>query len=344
MPAEAYLNWLIQHTNTAWWHDSAEDAELDRGLKRGAVGVTTNPFLSNLAVSKNRSLWQSEIQSICRLGFSAELKAEALMRLVVTNAARKFLPCFEQSGGESGWVCAQVNPARAGDRDCMYAMARRFHQWAPNIAVKLPATLAGLDVLEECTAEGIAATATVSFTVPQALAIAERHRRGIARARRNNVAPGKCFAVIMIGRLDDYLREVAQDNHAPVSESDIQQAGLAVTKRAYAIYRERGYEAKLLVAALRGAYHLTELAGAALLMSIAPAYQELFVNGDYPREERIERPIANPVIDRLRKIPDFVRAYEPDGMAPEDFISYAATQRTLAQFSEAGWKLLESFQ
>ncbi len=68
------------------------------------------------------------------------------------------------------------------------------------------------------------------------------------------------------------------------------------------------------------------------------------MNGDYPREERIERPIANPVIDRLRKIPDFVRAYEPDGMAPEDFISYAATQRTLAQFSEAGWKLLESFQ
>jgi transaldolase len=110
------------------------------------------------------------------------------------------------------------------------------------------------------------------------------------------------------------------------------------------MYCERGYEAKLLVAALRGAYHLTELAGAALLMSIAPAYQELFVNGDYPREERIERPVANAVIDRLRKIPEFVRAYEPDGMAPEDFISYGVTQRTLAQFSEAGWKLLESFQ
>ena len=47
-----------------------------------------------------------------------------------------------------GYVCAQVNPSRAGDRDCMAAMAKRFHNWAPNIAVKLPATLAGLDVLE----------------------------------------------------------------------------------------------------------------------------------------------------------------------------------------------------
>ncbi len=344
MPADTYLNWVIHSTRTAWWHDSAEDSELDRGLERGAAGVTTNPFLSNLAVCKNRPLWQDEIGSICRQGSSAELKAEALMRIAVTNAARKFLPHFERSGGQAGWVCAQVNPARAGDRDCMYAMARRFHQWAPNIAVKLPATLAGLDVLEECAAEGIATTATVSFTIPQVVAIAERHRRGIARARQNNIQPGKCFAVIMIGRLDDYLREVAHDNKAPVSESDIQQAGLAVTKRAYSIYRGCGYEATLLVAALRGAYHLTELAGAGLLMSIAPAYQELFVNQDHPREERIERPIASAVIDRLRQMPEFVRAYEPDGMAPEEFISYGVTQRTLAQFSEVGWKLLESFQ
>src|SRR5204863_4624059 len=108
----------------------------------------------------------------------------------------------------AGVVCAQVNPLRAGDRDCMYAMAKRFHAWAPNIAVKLPATAAGLDVLEDCVAEGITVTATVSFTVPQVVAIAERHRAGIDRAKANNIQPGKCFAVIMIGRLDDYLREI----------------------------------------------------------------------------------------------------------------------------------------
>jgi transaldolase len=139
-----------------------------------------------------------------------------------------------------GYVCAQVNPVRAGDRECMLPMAKRFHAWAPNIAVKLPATAAGLDVLEECIAEGITITATVSFTLPQALAIAERHRSGAQRARANGIEPGKCFAVIMIGRLDDYLREVARDNEAGVDESDIRQAGLAVTKRAYAMYNERG--------------------------------------------------------------------------------------------------------
>jgi len=43
-------------------------------------------------------------------------------------------------------------------------------------------------------------------------------------------------------------------------------------------------------------------------------------------------------------LPEFVRAYEPDGMSPEDFITYGVTQKTLAQFHEGGWKLLENFQ
>src|SRR5207248_5373161 len=133
----------------------------------------------------------------------------------------------ERSGRRSGFVCAQVNPLRAGDRDCMYAMAQRFHGWSPSIAVKLPATAAGLDVLEVCVADGISVTATVSFTLPQALAIAERHRAGIERAKGKGIEPGKCFAVIMIGRLDDYLREVAHDSQVEVSEADIRQAGLA---------------------------------------------------------------------------------------------------------------------
>ncbi len=226
----------------------------------------------------------------------------------------------------------------------MAAMARRFHAWAPNIAVKLPATAAGLDVLEDCIAEGITATATVSFTVPQVVAVGERCRRGAGRARASGVEPGKCFAVIMIGRLDDYLREVAHDQGAGLSEADIRQAGLAATKRAYIIYRERAYEAMLLVAALRGDYHLTELAGADLVMSIAPSYQEVFVSRDLPREERIEREIPPDVLDRLCRLPEFVRAYEPDGMDPKEFIAYGVTQRTLAQFIEAGWRLLENFQ
>jgi transaldolase len=341
---DTYLNWVIENTKTSWWHDSAEAAELALGLERGAVGVTTNPFLSNIAVAKDRQLWAADIDAVLAQKLPAENKAEALMHIAVTRTAEKLMPEFERSQGESGFVCAQVNPLRAGDRECMQMLARRFFKWAPNIAVKLPVTWAGLDVLEDCIAEGITITATVSFTVPQVIAIAERHRRGIERAKQNNIKPGKCFAVIMIGRLDDYLREVAHDNRSPVSEADIQQSGIAVTKRAYSMYQERGYDAKLLVAALRGPYHLTEIAGADLIMSIAPPWQDVFVNQDFARDERIAEPVHADVIDRLRTMPEFVRAYEPDGLAPEEFVTYGPTQRTLCQFCEVGWKLLESFQ
>jgi transaldolase len=339
-----YLQWVIENTATKWWHDSAEAAELDSGLERGAVGVTTNPFLSNLAVRADRTLWTREIDEVIARKLPSEQHAEALMRIAVTKAADKLKPEYDASGGKSGFVCAQVNPIRAGDRDCMLPMARRLHGWAPNIAVKLPATAAGLDVMEDCIAEGITCTATVSFTVPQALWIAERHLAGSRRAREAGIEPGRCFAVIMIGRLDDFLREVAHDTQAVVSEEDIRQAGLAVTKRAYQMYRERGYEAVLLVAALRGDYHLTELTGAGLIMSIHPSWQGPFVSKDFPREERIGRPVPADAIERLRQMPEFVRSYEPDGMTPSEFMGFGATQRTLGQFSEVGWKLLESYR
>jgi transaldolase len=149
---------------------------------------------------------------------------------------------------------------------------------------------------------------------------------------------------MMIGRLDDYLREVAHDSQASVSEQDIRQAGLAATKRAYRIYRERNYEAVLLVAALRGDYHLTEIAGADLIMSIAPGCQSWFIGDQLAKEERIDREVPPDVIERLQTMPEFVRAYEPDGMAPSEFITYGATQRTLCQFVEAGWRLIENLQ
>ena len=344
MKQTSYLQWAIENTKTAWWHDSAELAELDLGIHRGAVGATTNPFLANLALSQHKDEWSGEIQAVLSQNPEPEEKAESLMQIAITHAAARLESRYEESAGRMGYVCAQVNPARAADRECMLSMARRFHTWAPNIAVKLPATAAGLDVLEDCTAEGITATLTISYTVPQVVAIAERHRMGLQRAKQNGIEPGKCFAVIMIGRLDDYLRDVAYDAKADVSESDIRQAGLAVSKRAYSIYQERGYEAVLLVAALRGTHHMTELTGADIIMSIAPPYQEMLLSDELECEERIDRKISADVIERLSALPEFVKAYEPDGMMPEDFITYGVTQKTLAQFHEGGWKLLEDFQ
>jgi transaldolase len=342
MDNDSYLRWLANDTPTPWWHDSADPEELERGLAQGACGVTSNPVLTYRALTAQPAFWRERVGPLDP-SLDPSTKAERLMQAVITEAAAKLEPQYRASEGEVGYVCAQVNPALAGDREAMLAMAHRFHAWAPNIAVKLPVTAAGLDVLETCVAEGITITATMSFTVPQVVAVAERHRQGASRARAKGIVPGHCFAVIMIGRLDDYLRDVAWDNRVDVSESDIRQAGLAVSKRAHNIFQAEGYEAILLVAALRGTYHMTELAGGKLIMSIHPRYQELLLAPGVPREERIEQPVDRQAIERLECMPEFVRSYEPDGMAPEEFIAFGATQRTLSQFSEIGWAMLEAF-
>jgi transaldolase len=291
---------------------------LERALANGATGVTTNPPLIADALRSSGKLWRNEIEPG---------NALQITEVLVRHAAAK-LP---------GTVCAQVSPVAVGDRAAMRAMADRLHAIAPNIAVKLPATQAGLDVAEDCIAAGITVTLTVSFSVAQVLAIAEMHRRGVARG-----GTGKCFAVVMIGRIDDYLRDVAGDAKSPATEADIRQAGLAVVKRAYGIYRERGYATTLCIAALRGTYHLTELAGADLVMSIHPKVQALIT--DLPTEPRIERAVPADVIERLATLPDFRRAYEPAGLRPDEFLTFGATQRTLSQFIETGWKQIEAYR
>lgn len=337
-----YLKWLSEKTITSWWHDSADPDEITVGIENGAVGTTVNPVLLKEALHSRSDIWGPLVSCIPRESNGA-VRAEEISRVIITNIASRFFPIFERTHGLQGYVCAQVNPKVPGDAEAMIEMAKRLNSWAANIAVKLPATAAGLDALEECAAEGMTITATISFSVAQVIAIAERYRKALRRAIRAGIKPGRCFAVIMIGRVDDYIRDVASDSRAEVTESDIIQAGLAVTKRAYEVFEERGYEAVLMPAAMRGSYHAIELAGAGMVFSIHPRIQSLIAKIDEPWDERIHMPISEDVIRRLKQMPDFVRAYEPEGMIPQEFITYGLVQKTLSQFIAGGWACLEEY-
>ncbi len=338
-----YLQWLAQSTPTEWWNDSGDPTEIEQALANGAVGVTTNPVLCAQALAANGNTWRGEIQDVLGREQDPGARAEALMRIVVVQAARRLQPLFESTAGEQGYVCAQVDPTLAGSRQAMYDMAVRLSAWAPNVTVKVPATLAGLDVMERCCAQGVAITVTVSFSVSQVLAAGARHHR-LARRRRGGGRIGKCFPVIMIGRIDDYLREVGADGRKDVSEQDIQAAGLAVVKRAYRLFEDRGYEAKLLVAALRGSYHMTSLAGGKLIMSIHPGWQKSLVETAVEREEKIAEPMPRQAVARLKSIPEFSRAFAPRGISEEAMLPFGPTQRTLSQFIESGWRRLEQLK
>ena len=58
-----------------------------------------------------------------------------------------------------------------------------FDSLAPNMIVKIPVTRAGIPAIEEATYRGVSINATVSFTLPQCIAVAEAVERGLARRR-----------------------------------------------------------------------------------------------------------------------------------------------------------------
>ncbi len=340
MATNAYLKWLSE-TPSFWWNDSAEYDSMDIAIDNGATGVTTNPLLIKRSLYGNPEFWRPFLDSA--VGLTGDAKAEEILRCVTVEIAKKFMPIFEATKGVQGFVCAQVNPKKQGDAEVMVEMGKRLAAWAPNIAVKVPATKAGIKAIEELTAEGITTVGTVSFTVAQAVAVAAAQQRGLERCRAAGKKPGCVFSVIMVGRLDDYLRDVAHDMQADVSESDIICAGTAAIKKAYKICRERGYESKLMPAGMRGGYHATALAGADMSMSLSAGIHTALAK-ETEFVEHINDEVPEDVIGRLRRIPEFNRAYDLEALPDWEFIRFGCSQRTLSQFVDAGWAAIVDFK
>ena len=334
-----YLKWL-SGTGSFWWNDSAEYESMDQAIEDGATGVTTNPLLIKRSLYAHPDFWRPYCASAA--GLKGDDKIEEILRCITVEIAKKFQPIFEQTKGEQGFVCAQVNPKKQGDAAFMTEMGKRLAGWAPNIAVKIPGTAAGIQAIEALTEQGITTVGTVSFTVAQAVEIAAAQQRGLARCRAAGRKPGKVFSVIMVGRLDDYLRDVAHDMRADVPESDLIQAGTAAIKKAYQICKARGYESKLMPAGMRGGYHAEALAGADMSMSLSSGIQTALAKQS-ELVERIDEPVAPETLLRLLTIPEFVRAYELDSLPMTEFIRYGVSQRTLSQFVDAGWEPIGEF-
>ncbi len=229
----------------------------------------------------------------------------------------------------------QTNPANHRDPARMVEQAVRFAGLAPNIQVKFPATAAGIAAIEEATCRGVNINATVSFTVPQALAAAEAVERGLERraAAGQDVASMTPIVTIMIGRLDDWMKVLVERDDIAVHPDAPNWAGIAAFKRAYAIFRERGYRSRMLAAAYRHRLHWTELVGGDVSMTLPYPWQVRFNRSGIVPVPRMDVPVDPALVaDLYERIPDFRRAYEPDGMTPDEFEAYGASARTLRTF------------
>jgi transaldolase len=324
---------------TDYWNDSCAVDELAYAIERGATGATSNPSIVLEVIGKEKAHWAPRVRQLAAENptwSEVELTWTIIEEMAVRGAAM-LAPIHIRDARQRGWLSVQTNPANYCDPVRMAAQAVHFKSLGPNLQVKFPATAAGIVAMEEATAQGVSINATVSFTVPQAIAAAEAVERGLKRYKAAGGDPTKVVPIvtIMIGRLDDWLKVIVERDGLSINPGALDWAGIAAFKRAYGIFKERGYSSRLLAAAFRHHLHWTELVGGEVSLTIPYAWQVRFNASGIDPVARMDVPVDPAILAELDKLPDFRRAYEPEGLTPAEFDTYGATVRTLRGFIKA---------
>ena len=334
------LHQMTQTTPTCLWNDSASLDELRSAIEDGAVGATCNPVIALSVLKSEMRFWKPRIQELVK-SMPTATEDEIGWRVVEemsAGAAALLEPVFKSQKGRNGRLSIQTDPRFFRNTKAIVEQGEKFDRLAANMIVKVPATEAGIPAIEELTYRGISINATVSFTLPQCIAVAEAVERGLKRREREGKEIGSMGPVctIMVGRLDDWLKVVMEKENISTDPGYLEWAGVAVFKKAYRIFRERGYRIRLLSAAFRNHMHWSELIGGDVVISPPYSWQKRYNASDIEVVPRIDQPVDREIVEDLRKrFADFRRAYEEDGLTASEFDSFGPTARTLRQFSGA---------
>jgi transaldolase len=325
-------------TATDIWNDSCDVDELRYAIEQGAVGATANPTIVHDVWKKDPEHWGRRVREIAAerpTATEVEL-AWAVVEEMSIEGAKLLVPIFEQSGGRQGRLSMQTNPTFWRSPEEMLAQGVGFTTVAPNIIVKFPATRAGIAVMEEATYRGVSVNCTVSFSVSQAVAAAEAIERGLQRRDREGLPTADMGPVItiMVGRVEDWLKVLVERDGIVVHPAALAYSGVAVFKRAYRVFKERGFRARLLAAAIRHHLHWSEFVGGDIVITLPSSWQKKFNRSTVEVRERMDDQVDPAYIEELlRAFPvEFRRAYEPQALSIAGFDSWGPTVRTLRAF------------
>src|ERR1700722_19130545 len=334
------LHKMTQTTPTCLWNDSASIEELTYSIEHGGVGATCNPVIVLGVLRKELANWKNRIEALLK-EFPTATEDEIawkVVREISVRAAALLKPVFDSQGGKNGRLSIQTDPRLYRDTKSIVAQAEEFSRLAPNMIVKIPVTSAGIPAIEEATYRGISSNATVCFTLPQCVAVAEAVERGLKRREKEGqeIASMGPVCTIMVGRLDDWLKVLIEKENVAIDPGYTEWAGVAVFKKAYELFRERGYRIRLLSAAFRNPMHWSELIGGDIVVSPPYSWQVRLNQSGIEVVSRIDNPVTAEIVEELgRKFVDFRRGYSENGISIAEFDSFGPTRRTLRQFVAA---------
>jgi transaldolase len=228
-------------TGTKVWLDSIEPKLVESNRKLGATGATSNPII--IADIIKAGAFDDRISALLGQGQSDEQIAWNLTDELVKNAQKTFLPVWEQTRGDNGYVSFELDPLledTAPGTPPHAERVRRYvelgNKWSAghqNRMIKVPATEAGLAALEELAAAGVTINVTLIFSRRQYETARDNVWRG-AQRRQNGIDGFKSVYSIFVSRVDVYT-----EKHVPeLSPAAQGQVGIVNVKKLWRLNQE----------------------------------------------------------------------------------------------------------
>jgi transaldolase len=231
---------------SVWLDDLSRDRLRTGNLQglidtRSVVGVTTNPTIFQLAISKGHA-YDAQIAELAERGADVD----AAVRTVTTDDVRDgcdvLRPQWEASHGVDGRVSIEVDPRLAHDTDKTILQAIELWKIVdrPNLFIKIPATLAGLPAITATLAEGISVNVTLIFSVERHRAVMDAYLAGLeaAKAAGHDVSKIHSVASFFVSRVDTEIDKRLEKIGTEEALALRGKAGVANARLAYAAYQE----------------------------------------------------------------------------------------------------------
>jgi transaldolase len=200
---------------TKLWLDSVDPKEVARNRGWGATGATSNPII--IADLIKTGHFDEALNRLGREGLSDTDIAWRLTDMLVHDAQEVFLPVWELTHGDDGYVSFELDPLLEdpGQNLPVAERTRRYlelgKQWGlnhRNRMIKVPNTDGGVAALEELVAAGISVNVTLTFTERQYVRARDAVWRGAQR--RRSLEHFKSVYSIFVSRVDVYT-----EHHVP---------------------------------------------------------------------------------------------------------------------------------
>ncbi|HUR77740.1 MAG TPA: transaldolase [Acidimicrobiales bacterium] len=218
--------------------DTLRDGSLSALIARGVRGVTSNPSIFEKAIGGSR-LYDDDIATLARQGASVDDVYWDLVMGDIQAAADLFTELHRSSGGSDGFVSVEVDPRLADETDAQLdagkALFRRANR--PNVMIKVPATAAGVPVIEELLAVGVNVNVTLIFGLPRYAEVLAAWKRGVERARADGLPAPHSVGSFFVSRVDTEVDKRLEAIGTPEALALRGKVAVAQAQVAYADFR-----------------------------------------------------------------------------------------------------------